>query len=64
MGKLKVAFYWNASCGGCEEAVLDLGEDILKILEHVDIVFWPVAMDFKVSDLEKFADGELSLIHI
>jgi len=64
LGKLKVAFYWNASCGGCEEAVLDLGEDILKILEHVDIVFWPVAMDFKVSDLEKFADGEIGVSFI
>jgi len=25
MAKPKVAFYWCASCGGCEEAVLDLG---------------------------------------
>jgi len=24
----KVAFYWCASCGGCEEAVLDLAEDL------------------------------------
>src|SRR5215208_6804199 len=23
----RVALYWNASCGGCEEAVLDLGVD-------------------------------------
>jgi len=27
--KPKVAFYWCASCGGCEEAVVDLAEDIL-----------------------------------
>ena len=33
MGKPKVAFYWCASCGGCEEAVVDLAEDILKVVE-------------------------------
>ena len=27
--KPQVAFYWCASCGGCEEAVVDLAEDIL-----------------------------------
>jgi hypothetical protein len=45
--KPKVAFYWCASCGGCEEAVVDLAEDILKVVEAVDIVLWPVALDFK-----------------
>ena len=29
MSKPKVAFYWCASCGGCEETVVDLAEDIL-----------------------------------
>ena len=29
MAKPKVAFYWCASCGGCEEAVVDLAESIL-----------------------------------
>jgi F420-non-reducing hydrogenase small subunit len=45
--KPKVAFYWCASCGGCEEAVVDLGEAILEVVSAVDIVFWPVALDFK-----------------
>jgi F420-non-reducing hydrogenase small subunit len=57
--KPKVAFYWCASCGGCEEAVVDLAEDILKVVEAVDIVFWPVAMDFKREDVEKMEDGEI-----
>ena len=47
MPKPKVAFYWCASCGGCEETVVDLAEDILGVVEKVDIVLWPVAMDFK-----------------
>lgn len=60
MGKPKVALYWCSSCGGCEESVVDLAEDILKVVEAVDIVFWPVAMDFKYKDLEALNDGELT----
>lgn len=60
MTKPKIAFYWCASCGGCEEAVVDLHEDILAVVEAVDIAFWPVAMDFKVADVEAFGDGQLA----
>lgn len=58
--KPKVAFYWCASCGGCEESVVDLAEDILMVVENVDIVFWPVAMDFKKKDVEAMADGAIT----
>lgn len=64
MGKPKVAFYWCASCGGCEEAVVDLAEDILKVVEAVEFVFWPVAMDFKVKDVESLGDGEIAVSFI
>lgn len=57
MAKPKVAFYWCASCGGCEETVVDLAEDILGVVEKVDIVLWPVAMDFKYADVEALPDG-------
>jgi F420-non-reducing hydrogenase small subunit len=59
--KPKVALYWCASCGGCEEAVLDLGENILGVLEAVDIVFWPVALDFKEKDVEAMPDGSIDI---
>ncbi len=59
MEKKKVGFYWCASCGGCEEAVVDLAEDLLTALEQIDIVFWPVAMDFKREDVERLDDGEI-----
>jgi F420-non-reducing hydrogenase small subunit len=62
--KPKVAFYWCASCGGCEEAVIDLAEDILKVVEAVDFVLWPVAMDFKIKDVEALQDGEISVSFI
>lgn len=64
MAKPKVAFYWCASCGGCEEAVVDLAEDLLKVAELIDIVLWPVAMDFKKKDIEKMNKGEIAVSFI
>src|SRR5512136_48336 len=57
--KPKIGFYWCASCGGCEEAIVDLAEDILGVVEAVDIVFWPCAMDFKKRDVEAMPDGSI-----
>jgi F420-non-reducing hydrogenase small subunit len=54
--KLKFAFYWAASCGGCEIAVLDINEKILDVVALADIVFWPVAMDIKYKDVEAMPD--------
>jgi F420-non-reducing hydrogenase small subunit len=58
--KPKVAFYWCASCGGCEETVVDLEERILDVVAAVDIVFWPVALDFKRKDIEAMADNSIT----
>lgn len=49
MSKPKIGIYWCASCGGCEETVV----------EKVDIVIWPVAMDFKYSDLRAMPDQSI-----
>jgi F420-non-reducing hydrogenase small subunit len=57
--KPKIGIYWCSSCGGCEEAIVDLNESILDVVAAVDIVFWPVAMDFKYQDVENLEDGEL-----
>jgi len=64
MTKPRVAFYWCASCGGCEEAVVDLGEDLLAVVELVDVVLWPVALDFKRADVEALQDLELAAAFI
>src|SRR5512136_2369460 len=58
--KPKVAFYWCASCGGCEETVVDLEEKILDVVAAVDIVLWPVALDFKRKDVEALPDGAIT----
>ena len=54
--KMKIAFYWAASCGGCEIAVLDINEKILDVVNMADIVFWPVAIDVKYKDVEAMPD--------
>jgi len=59
--KLKIAFYWAASCGGCEIAVLDLNERILDVVQLADIVFWPVAIDIKYKDVEAMPDKSIDI---
>jgi F420-non-reducing hydrogenase small subunit len=59
--KLKIAFYWAASCGGCEIAVLDINEKILDVIQIADIVFWPVAMDVKYKDVEAMPDKHIDI---
>jgi F420-non-reducing hydrogenase small subunit len=59
--KLKVGFYWAASCGGCEIAVLDLNEKILDVVQIADIVFWPVAIDVKYKDVEAMPDKYIDI---
>ena len=59
--KLKIAFYWAASCGGCEIAVLDINERILDVVKIADIVFWPVAMDVKYKDVENMPDNGIDI---
>jgi F420-non-reducing hydrogenase small subunit len=59
--KLKIAFYWAASCGGCEIAVLDINEKILDVVQIADIVFWPVAIDVKYKDVEEMPDQYIDI---
>ena len=64
MAKPKVAFYWCASCGGCEETVVDLAEDILKVVDAVDIALWPVAIDTKLKNVQAWEPGEVTVAFI
>jgi len=61
MAKLKLAIYWAASCGGCDVAILDTNERILDIAAIADIVFWPIALDFKYSDVEAMEDKSIDI---
>lgn len=59
--KPKFAMYWAAACGGCEIAVLNIGEKILDVDANFDVVFWPVAMDAKYKDVEAMEDNSITL---
>lgn len=61
MSKLKLGLYWAASCGGCEIAVLEIGDRLLTLLEHAEVVFWPCAADFKYKDVENYEDGYIDV---
>ena len=61
MAKPKIALYWAAACGGCDVAVLDTNEKILDIANLTDIVFWPIAIDFKYHHVEAMPDKSIDL---
>jgi len=61
MAKPKVAICWLGSCGGCDEAVVDINEVILGVANAVDLILWPVAMDFKYDSIKGMKDDEIVL---
>ncbi|WP_419659314.1 MvhG1: methyl-viologen-reducing hydrogenase, gamma subunit [Desulfosarcina variabilis str. Montpellier] len=63
-GPPTIALYWCAGCGGCEESVFDMAEQLLDVYEKTRIVFWPAALDARSSDVEALADGEIDAAFI
>jgi len=61
MAKPKVAICWLGGCGGCDEAVVDINEVLLSVAGAVDLVLWPVALDFKYDSIRAMKDGEIAL---
>ncbi len=59
--KPKVAICWLGGCGGCDEAVVDLNEALLTVADAVDIILWPVALDYKYHHVRAMDDGEIAL---
>ncbi|HID42315.1 MAG TPA: oxidoreductase [Archaeoglobaceae archaeon] len=53
---MKLIVNWAASCGGCDVSILDCGKELLNLIEKVEVLYWPVALDFKRKDLEKIED--------
>jgi len=44
---VKIALEALASCSGCEISILDLHEDLVKLLDQAEIVYAPIIMDVK-----------------
>ncbi len=59
--KIKLAVGIGSTCEGCSVAILDLNEKILDLAGLADIVYWVLALDFKLSDLEKFQEKEIDI---
>lgn len=51
--KLKIAIISLTSCEGCEIAVLDLGERLIKVLDNVELINFKYMMDEEVSKLDR-----------
>ncbi len=60
--KLKIGLYWASSCGGCEIALLEIGDRILTLAEHADILFWPCVMDFKYEDVRAMPHEHMDVV--
>jgi F420-non-reducing hydrogenase small subunit len=60
-GKIKLALYWAAACGGCDVSILDTNERVLTIGDMADIVMWPIAADGKEKDIAAMEDGSITV---
>ena len=60
-GKINLAIYWAAACGGCDVSVLDINERILTVGDMANIVMWPIAADGKEKDIEAMEDGSITV---
>jgi len=60
---LRLAVLPGAICGGCDVALASLGERLLELLQHYEVVYWPTVIDRKLSDLLKLDSVDV-LIHM
>ncbi len=59
--KINLAVYWGAACGGCCVSVLDVHESLFTVVENANLVFWPIALDFKYKDVKAMPDGHIDV---
>lgn len=60
-GKINLAIYWAAACGGCDVSILDTDERILTVGDMANIVMWPIAADGKEHDIAHMEDGSITV---
>lgn len=60
-GKINLAIYWAAACGGCDVSLLDTNERVLTIGQFANIVMWPIASDGKEKDIAAMNDGDITV---
>ncbi|MCJ7822039.1 MAG: hypothetical protein MUQ26_02980, partial [Armatimonadetes bacterium] len=50
--KPRVAFFDFACCEGCQLTVLSIGEPLIQLLEHVEVVTWREAISEKSDEFD------------
>jgi F420-non-reducing hydrogenase small subunit len=60
-GKINLAIYWAAACGGCDVSLLDVNERILTIGDMANVVMWPIASDGKEHNIADMDDGSITV---
>jgi F420-non-reducing hydrogenase small subunit len=59
--KISIAVSWAAACGGCDVSLLDMEGELLGLLDIADIVYWPVAMDYKRAEFLARPEGSVDI---
>ena len=59
--KLTIAINWAGACGGCDVSILDIEDKLFTVTQIADIVYWPVAMDFKRKDLSALQPDSIDI---
>ena len=60
-GKVNLAIYCAAGCGGCDVSVLDISTRILTVNDMANISMWPMVVDVKESNIAALDDGEITV---
>ncbi|HWR59729.1 MAG TPA: hypothetical protein VN328_12655, partial [Thermodesulfovibrionales bacterium] len=55
--KARVSIEWLSGCSGCELGIVDLHEQLLKVLSEIELVRIPILMDTK-----EYVDADVGLI--
>ena len=59
--KISIAMNWAGACGGCDVSLLDTQEKLLELTAVADVVYWPVALDYKRSDLQALPEKSVDI---
>lgn len=56
----KLAIVPGEVCGGCDMSIVDLHEKLLEVLGSIEIVYWPIATDFKEEDIDELDEIDIA----
>lgn len=57
----RIALAQLSSCWGCDQSLVDLHLGLLDVLPHLQIVYWPAVVDYKLHELEAMPDKSVHI---